>query len=102
MDEAKGNGGVRVETLPPIQKKPLTASTLRHVLADDAKERIEGEKTVNVKMVYGQRPEVNFTGFWSGKFISGAMNAIAKAYRLQRFKPRRQTAQTNQKGEVGK
>jgi hypothetical protein len=77
--------------------KPLTAKDLSSALAGDAKERIEGEKKLVITMLYGKRPEVTFFGFWNGKFIAGAMNAVAKAYRLQRAKPKGMPAQTNQK-----
>lgn len=77
--------------------KPLTARVLSSALADDTKERIEGEKSLTIKMIYGKRPEVKFDGFWNGKFIAGAMNAVAKAYRLQRAKPKGLPANTNQK-----
>ncbi len=32
----------------------------------------------------GSRPEVEFTGFWTAKFLKIAMNGLAKAYRLHR------------------
>ena len=41
--------------------------------------RKEEEKTILVSIKQGFRPEVVFTGFWSGKFIKGAMDSIAKA-----------------------
>ena len=87
-----------VKATVPLAPKPLTASKLSEALAS-SKERIEGEKTVMVKMVMGKRPEVTFSGFWNGKFIAGAVNSIARAYRLQRSRPSRPLpAQTNQIG----
>jgi len=67
---------------------------------------IDGEKTIFVKMVAGQKPEIVFTGFWTGKYIAAATNSIAKAYRVSRrniVKPRALIveAQTPQKA-VGK
>jgi hypothetical protein len=89
------NANVKVPEVQPTVPKPLTAKVLSSALADDSKERIEGEKSLTIHMTYGKRPEVVFHGFWNGKFIAGAMNAVAKAYRLQRAKPK--PAITNQK-----
>lgn len=58
------------------------------LLAGDLKEelapRLDGEKTILVKMIPGKRPEVTFTGLWTGKYIAAASNSIAKAYRVSR------------------
>ena len=35
----------------------------------------------------GEKPNVTFTGFWTGGLITAAQNSIAKAYRRRRFKP---------------
>ena len=59
-------------------------SELAGALQGTAKERLEEERTIVLTMTAGQRPVVNFTGFWSGKFIRAAMDSIARAYRLRR------------------
>jgi len=58
----------------------LTAGSLRQELAP----KVDGEKTILLKMIPGQRPEVTFTGMWTGKYIAAATNSIAKAYRVAR------------------
>lgn len=42
----------------------------------------EGERTIVLRMNPGTRPEVEFTGFWTGKFIRSAQDSISRAYRL--------------------
>ncbi len=58
----------------------LTAKDVSKELAP----KIEEEKTLTLKLIPGKKPEVMFTGFWTGKFINAAMNSIAKAYRTRR------------------
>jgi hypothetical protein len=53
-------------------------------LRDELRPEIEGEKTLILKMLPGKRPEVVFTGAWSGKYIKAAMDSIAKGYRVSR------------------
>ena len=57
-----------------------TAESLRDALAP----KVDGEKTILLKMSPGKKPEVAFTGFWTGRYIDAAMNSIAKAYRVTR------------------
>lgn len=73
----------------PESKKPLTAKLLSGGLAATMEQRLEEERTIVIRMIAGQRPEVTLTGFWNGKFIRAAMDSIAKAYRLRRHKPSR-------------
>ena len=70
-----------------IKKEPSTGRALSDALQGDAKERMEEEKTIMLRMTAGSRPEVTFTGFWNGRFIRAAMDSVAKAYRLRRFRP---------------
>ena len=56
----------------------LKAEDLRDALRPD----VEGEKTILIRMTPGKRPDVTFTGAWTGKFIKGAIDSIAKAYRV--------------------
>ena len=51
------------------------------------KERLEGQKTIHLVFDMGEKPNVTFTGFWTGGLITAAQNSIAKAYRRRRFKP---------------
>lgn len=47
------------------------------------KQRMEEEKSVVIRIIPGQRPQVEFGGFWTGKYIQAAQNALAKAYRTR-------------------
>jgi len=51
-------------------------------LTEALKTKIEEEKTLTLRILPGKRPEVEFHGFWTGKFIRSAMDSIAKAYRV--------------------
>lgn len=53
-------------------------------LRDELRPNVDGEKTILLKMCIGKRPDVTFTGFWTGKYIAAATNSIAKAYRVAR------------------
>jgi len=62
------------------------ASQLTESLGGTLKQRIEMERTVTVSMYSDRRqPEVVFTGFWTGKFIKGAINAIGREMRHRRM-----------------
>lgn len=64
----------------------ITAVELTQELQGTAVQRTEEEKTLVVKLTPGKRPTVLFTGFWTGKFIRSAQNAIAKNYRVRRVR----------------
>lgn len=57
----------------------LTAEDLR----EELRPSIDGEKSLTLTMKPGKRPEIVFTGMWSGKYIRAAMDSIAKSYRVQ-------------------
>lgn len=69
-----------------------TARDLKHALGGSIEEREKEEKTIVLKMSLGQRPEVEFYGFWNGKLVNNAINAISRAYRLLRHKAIRTNA----------
>jgi hypothetical protein len=48
-------------------------------------DRMSQPRTIHLTMTLDKRPEVVFTGFWNGKFIQAAMNAIARQYRQRRI-----------------
>ena len=77
--------GIQEEIKKQLAEEPK-ASDLRDILQEN--NELE-EKTLFLKLIPGQRPEVVFTGTWSGKFIKAAMNSSSKAYRVRRYKPRR-------------
>jgi len=53
-------------------------------LSDELRPPIDGEKSLTIIIYPGRRPEVVFTGTWTGRYISAAMDSIAKAYRITR------------------
>lgn len=67
----------------------LKGRDLSDGLQGTLKQRMEGERTIWIRVVAGEQPEVIFTGFWSGKFIRAAQNSISRAYRRRKFKPYR-------------
>lgn len=71
----------------------LTAQDLKHDLGGTLQERLLAEKTVFVSIKSGQKPEVIFTGFWNGKMVHNAQNALARAYRSLVHKNMRAQAQ---------
>ncbi len=52
-------------------------------LSEELKPNVEGEKWLTLKIIPGHRPEVTFTGLWTGQYIKAAIDGIAKAYRLR-------------------
>jgi hypothetical protein len=65
-------------------------------LSDVLKDRVEEEKKLMLRILPGKKPEVTFTGFWSGKYIKAAMDSIAKAYRVQGRDVRRAPSSTGE------
>ena len=51
-------------------------------LRDELRPPVEGEKSLLLRINPGHRPEVVFTGMWTGKYIKAAMDSIAKSYRV--------------------
>ena len=72
----------------PIKTEDLgaRAKELTGALSGSVMDKMEDDRTILLKMEYGKRPEVTFTGFWSGRFLQGALSSISKAYRLRRHK----------------
>ena len=62
----------------------VKAGDLKDILAPSNGVTVDGEKTLTLRIIPGQRPSVVFSGFWTGKYIKAAMDSIAKAYRLTR------------------
>ena len=79
----------------------LTARELKKDLIGSFDARMKETKTNILILTYGKRPEVIFEGFWNGKLVNSAMNAISRSYRLQRHKPVRIRASIPQNLEVG-
>lgn len=47
-------------------------------------ERDKEIKSIFIKMVPGERPQIDFMGFWNGRMLQAAINSISKAYRTRR------------------
>ena len=79
----------------------LTAKDLKRDLIGSLDDRMKEIKSIIITLNYGKRAEVEFIGFWNGKLVHNAMNAISRSYRLQRHKTIRAGAQTAPIMEVG-
>lgn len=79
----------------------LTAKDLKQELSGDVGDRMKERKVIIITLDYGKRPEVEFQGFWNGKLVHNAMNAISRAYRLLRHKNIRVNANTPNQMEDG-
>jgi hypothetical protein len=49
-------------------------------------ERNAETKTALIVFKHNLKPEIIFTGFWSGRLIHSAQNALSKAYRLSKYR----------------
>lgn len=88
------------ELLEKRDEQPeATAKDLKQHLSGDYKERMEETKSVTVTFTYGERPEVVFNGFWNGRLVKNAQNALSRYYRLRRHKQIRVHADVPNKGE---
>ena len=65
----------------------LKGRDLSQGLQGTYEQRMQEEKTILLKMVPGKKPTVVFTGFWNGHFIKAAMDSVARAYRLAKWRP---------------
>ena len=69
------------------KKEPeLKAKDLSQQLSGTISQREKEERSIILTMRHGERPEVAFNGFWNGKLVNNAMNAISRGYRLRRHK----------------
>lgn len=63
----------------------LRAKNIYAELGGDLKDRMSQPRSIHLVMTLDARPEVVFTGFWDGRLIQSAMNAIARQYRQRRI-----------------
>lgn len=85
-DIIRKNSDLAASLCEPQPEEELTANILKQALGGTYDERIKEEKTIYLTLSYGQKPNVVFGGFWNGKLVNNAMNAISRAYRVQRHK----------------
>ena len=64
--------------------KPLTAKMLSSALAGTYEERKSEEKVLTIRYKSGERPKVEFSGFWGGLDIKAVLSAIPRAYKVSR------------------
>ena len=86
MNQEISRGLATKELVEESSSDESTARDLKGVLGGTLEERLKADKTIIITLRYGERAEVVFGGFWNGKLISSAQNAISRAYRLQRHK----------------
>ena len=60
--------------------------SLSNALMGTDVQRKDEVKTILLMFKPGEKPDVQFTGYWDGKFLRAALNSISKAYRLRRNK----------------
>ena len=81
------------------EQPELTAKDLKQGLAGTVNQRMEEDRSIVLTMKHGEKPDVNFNGFWNGHLVKNAMNAISRGYRLRRHKDIRAHASVPNKGE---
>lgn len=64
-------------------KAPKLANTLD--TGGTYEERMQQTRSIHITMNANSRPIVVLEGYWDGRLIQGAMNAIAKQYRQRRI-----------------
>lgn len=57
----------------------------RKVETSVVNERNETFRKITIIYKPGERPFVEFDGFWSGRLLQSAISSISKAYRLRRY-----------------
>jgi len=87
-----------VET-PVVVEPELNARDLSQELSGSINARMEEDRSIILTMKHGERPEVDFNGFWNGRLVKNAMNAISRGYRLRRHKQVRAHADVPNKEE---
>jgi len=94
---------LKKDIMTPVPKvkheSATTAQDLKTILSGTVEQRMQETKSIIITMKYGERPEVQFIGFWNGRFVRNAMNAISRNYRLCRHKQIRAHADVPNKGE---
>jgi hypothetical protein len=69
-----------------VEEPELRAADLKQELSGTINQRETEEKSIYITLKHGEKPQVVFTGFWNGKLVRNAENAISRAYRQLRHK----------------
>ena len=76
----------------PAEKATATAKDLKQALGGSINDRLLEDRSIVLTMKHGEKPEVRFDGFWNGRLVKNAQNAISRNYRLRRHKQIRPNA----------
>lgn len=77
----------------------LTAKDFKQELSGTMNQRLVEDRSIVLTMKHGERPEVQFNGFWNGRLVHNAMNALSRCYRQLRHKQVRAHADVPNKEE---
>ena len=69
-----------------------TAKDLKQALSGSINDRLMEDRAIVLTMKHGEKPDVRLDGFWNGRLVKNAMNAISRNYRLRRHKQIRPNA----------
>jgi len=83
---------MKAEAAKEVIQPELKAKDLKQALSGTINQRLEEDRAIVLTMKHGERPEVRFEGFWNGRLVKNAMNAISRQYRLRRHKQVRANA----------
>jgi hypothetical protein len=76
---------VKEQVKEQIEILKTKAPKLVNELGGTYEERMKQDRAIHLTMNANSRPIVVLIGYWDGRLIQGAMNAIAKQYRQRRI-----------------
>jgi hypothetical protein len=82
----------------PKQIEVTGSRTLSDALGGSIEDRMKAPRTMSMRIEADGRIAVDFGGFWNGKLLHGALNAVSKAYRMRRYKNVRPNPSVPNKG----
>jgi len=65
----------------PVEGPKVTAKGLQQELGGSIEQRLESEKRILLTMKSPSEVDVQMLGFWNGKLVRAATNAIERSYR---------------------
>ena len=80
--------GVTAKDAEKITSDTPKGLDLANGLAPAVKDRFKEDRSIYIKMSADthKKPEVTFIGYWNGKFIKAAFNAVQRTYRSRRHR----------------
>lgn len=86
IERAKENVIItKQEVKEKVEELKSKAPKLINDLGGSYEDRINQPRSITLHMDGSTRSQVTLTGYWDGRLIQGAMNAIAKQYRQRRI-----------------